>query len=73
MRIGKGMPFNHPTMFIKKELFEKWGLFDLSLKYAMDYEKIGRFEKNIKGFRHLGKFIDGPPLAIQYAGGASWE
>ena len=72
-RIEKGMPFNHPTMFIKKEPFEKWGLFDLSLKYAMDYEIIVRFEKNIKGFRQFGKFIDGPPLAIQYAGGVSWK
>ncbi len=72
-RIEKGMPFNHPTIFIKKELFEKWGLFDLSLKYAMDYELIVRFEKKINDFRNSGWFIEGEPLAIQYAGGASWK
>jgi hypothetical protein len=28
----------HPTMFVKKELFEKYGVFDTSLKIAMDYD-----------------------------------
>ena len=28
----------HPTMFVKKELFEKHGFFDTSLKIAMDYD-----------------------------------
>jgi glycosyltransferase len=72
-KLTGGMPYNHPTMFLKKELFDKYGLFDLSYKYAMDYELIVRYEKEIKNFRKYGKYITGEPLAIQYAGGASWR
>ena len=28
----------HPTMFVNKELYNKYGLFDTSLKIAMDYD-----------------------------------
>ncbi len=40
------MTINHPTVFVKKELYTKYGLFDLSYKYAMDYELILRFLKH---------------------------
>ena len=32
----------HPTMFVRKELYEKYGLFDLNLKMAMDYDFLCR-------------------------------
>lgn len=31
-------PFNHPTMFVKKEMYVKFGLFDDQYRIAMDYD-----------------------------------
>ena len=44
----------HPTMYVKKELYTKHGMFDINLKMAMDYDFLCRIagEKNI--------FIDYP-------------
>ncbi|MDR0467686.1 MAG: glycosyltransferase [Campylobacteraceae bacterium] len=37
----------HPTMFVKKELYDKYGLFDTDFKISADYELMLRFiEKN---------------------------
>ncbi len=32
----------HPTMFVKREVYQKHGEYDLSVRYAMDYEYICR-------------------------------
>lgn len=42
-KIFHGTPFNHPTCFVNKSLYEKYGLFDLNFRYAMDFEWISRF------------------------------
>jgi len=42
-KIEEGMPVNHPTCFIKKEIYEEFGLFKLEYRYAMDYEWFSRF------------------------------
>ena len=33
----------HPTFFVKREIYEKYGVFDLSFKIAADYELMLRF------------------------------
>jgi len=33
----------HPTFFVRRELYEKWGCFDLRLKTSADYELMLRF------------------------------
>jgi len=38
----------HPTFFVKRELYEKWGNFDLRLKTSADYELMLRFIYNHK-------------------------
>jgi hypothetical protein len=38
-----GMPVNHPSTFVSKELYDKYGLFSLDYKNAADYELILRF------------------------------
>jgi GT2 family glycosyltransferase len=49
--IGEGMPFLHPTLIIRKTVFEKVGLFNESFKIAMDYDLAVRMEKhNIQGY-----------------------
>ncbi len=71
--ITHALPFNHPTMFFVKEVYEKYGLYNVDYKQAMDFEFICRLEKNIPGFRSKGKYINGDPLVYMRAGGSSWE
>lgn len=54
----------HPTMFIKKELYKKHGLFDLDLKIAMDYAFLVRIANE------KFAFIE-EPLAVFTPGGQS--
>ena len=35
----------HPTLFLKREIYEKYGLYDESYKIAADYEFMVRFLK----------------------------
>lgn len=39
------MPFNHPTCFFRKEVYEKLGTFDTSFRTAADYDFSLRFKK----------------------------
>jgi len=70
--VTTAMPYNHPTMFFRKSVYDKYGSFDVSYKYAMDYEFIIRLEKLIIGFREKGRYLTGEPLAVMHAGGVSW-
>lgn len=38
-----GMTIVHPSTFIKAEIYHSFGLFDIALKYAMDYDLLLRF------------------------------
>lgn len=45
-RIDHVMPaLNHPTVIVRRTVYERLGLFDIGLKYAMDYELLLRFHK----------------------------
>jgi glycosyltransferase involved in cell wall biosynthesis len=66
------MPLNHPTMFVKKEVYSVVGLFDTSYRYSMDFEFYCRLYKQ---YPDLGKklfYINDNPLVIMNAGGQSW-
>lgn len=43
--LGRGMPYYHQTMVVRKEVFDQIGPFKLSFKIAMDYEFVCRMEK----------------------------
>lgn len=40
-------PFNHPTMFVKKEVYDGMGSFDESFPIAADYDFMLRFYKSV--------------------------
>ncbi|MBD0255370.1 MAG: glycosyltransferase [Cytophagales bacterium] len=42
-RLAWEMTVNHPTVFVRKALYEQFGVFDLSYKIAMDYDLMMRF------------------------------
>lgn len=45
-RIPRTMPaLNHPTLIMRRDAYERYGLFDTGLHYAMDYELLLRFHK----------------------------
>lgn len=70
--IRVAMPFNHPTMFFKKEVFNEVGLFDKSFRYSMDYEFVCRLIKKYDVSK-TGFYFDINPMVVMRAGGASWK
>ena len=37
-KLEQGMTLAHPAVFVKRHMFQKYGMFDLNFKIAMDYE-----------------------------------
>lgn len=49
--VGRGMPYHHQTMIVRKKVFDEIGMFKTEFKYAMDYDFVIRMEKNnCKGY-----------------------
>ena len=49
--VGRGMPYLHPTMIVRREVFSKIGGFKEEIKIAMDYDWIVRLVKEkFKGY-----------------------
>ena len=44
--IYQGWMPGHPTLFLKREVYEKYGLYDTSFRIAADYEFMVRFLKD---------------------------
>jgi glycosyltransferase involved in cell wall biosynthesis len=58
---------NHPTVFVRRRLYEKIGNFDVSLRFAMDYDWLRRAHRFGARFRK----IEGSPVAALEFDGAS--
>lgn len=52
-----GMLYNHPTVFIKKEIYEKYGVFNTQYKIAADYELLLRLEEAQVKFVYLPQIL----------------
>ncbi|WP_337866522.1 glycosyltransferase family 2 protein [Ignavibacterium sp.] len=70
--LSVAMPFNHPTMFFKKEVYDNIGLFDTTFSYSMDFEFVCRLAKKVN-MKKLGYYFDSNPMVTMKAGGASWK
>jgi len=42
LNLGKGMPFPHPSMVVRREIFEQIGGFSMDFKIAMDFDFVVR-------------------------------
>jgi glycosyltransferase involved in cell wall biosynthesis len=62
--IMKEMTINHPTMFVRKAVYEKFGTFRTDFRYAMDYEFVLRLI--VAGVRVLS--LDRILAHMQYEG-----
>lgn len=57
VNLEKGFSISHPTVFVKREVYLKYGVFDLSYQVAADYELLLRFYKKNCNFRYINKVI----------------
>lgn len=55
--LDKFMSINHPAVFVKKSVYEKFGVFDKSFPIAMDYELMLRFFVNGVKFKYIDKVL----------------
>ena len=53
--LGRGMPYNHLTMVIRKSVFDKIGLFKLHYKITMDFEWVCRLQNNKFNGHYIGE------------------
>lgn len=60
------MVLMHPTCFVRKTMYERYGLFDVSLKYVMDKDLMSRFYRNGVQFKYIPEV-----LTCMSAGGTS--
>lgn len=51
------MIYNHPTVFVKADLYAKYGLFDLRYRIAADYELLLRLYVNGAKFAYLPRAV----------------
>jgi len=65
--LGRGMPYNHLTMVIRKSVFDKTGLFKLHYKITMDFEWVCRLQND----NFKGHYIGGNPVVKMDGGGVS--
>ncbi len=65
--ITYAMPFNHPTMFIRKSLYQELGLFDIKYKIAMDYEFVLRMYTDPSNCSK--KYIYSPSILVNMKSG----
>ena len=61
------MPYLHPTMIVRKEVFEQLGGFNLKYEIGMDFDFIVRMEK--KGYK--GYYYDSSPVVKMEGTGKS--
>lgn len=51
------MAIPHPSVFIKRSVYDKYGLFDLNYKFSADYELILRLYSNQVRFGFVNEFL----------------
>lgn len=53
----KGMPINHPTCFVRKEIYHKYGLYDITYRICADSEFVFRLWSEGVGICYLPEVI----------------
>jgi len=68
--IGRGMPYRHQSMVVRKEIYDRVGLFNL--KYiCSDYDWVWRWESSLKKSHGKAYYSQGDPVIIMDGGGIS--
>ncbi|NTV12466.1 MAG: glycosyltransferase [Desulfobulbaceae bacterium] len=69
----RGQPFQHPAFFVRREFYERYGVFDITYRYAMDFELFLRLYQGPDDCIAQGVYLDGEALVLMRAGGASYN
>lgn len=70
--IRYAMPFNHPSFFVRKRLYQEVGVFKLDYRLAMDFEWVCRLYDREAKLKYKGIYLNEVgPLVRMHAGGAS--
>ena len=72
IKFMRGYQFNHQTMFIKKEMYGRIGLYNAEFLQSMDFEFYCRIAKHYDPAR-ISVYLNEQPLVKMYAGGISWK
>lgn len=56
-KLKSGWIMPHPAFFVRRECYEKWGIFNLSFKIAADYELMLRFIKKGLRMKYLSQIL----------------
>ena len=68
--IGRGMPYRHQSMVVRKEIYDRVGLFNL--KYiCSDYDWVWRWESSLKKSHGKAYYSQGKPVVIMEGRGIS--
>lgn len=70
-KLTREMTVNHASMFVKRSVYERLGLFDTTYKYAMDYELALRLIVNDVKFFTVEKVIAN--MRYEGASHANWQ
>ncbi|EKD55809.1 MAG: Glycosyltransferase family 2 protein [uncultured bacterium] len=70
-KLDKEMTVNHPSVFIKNEVYQKYGIFDLKYKYAMDYDLLLRLKTRGLKFVTLDRVIAN--MRLEGASDKNWR
>lgn len=68
-RLGRGLPYLHPTMVVRKSVFNQIGKFNTNYKIAMDFDFVARLVKN----RYKGFYINEKAVVKMEGTGVSIE
>jgi glycosyltransferase involved in cell wall biosynthesis len=55
--LRRDMTINHPSCFVRREMYERYGLFDTRYVYAMDYEWLLRLRRAGEPFRQIDEIL----------------
>lgn len=65
--LGRGLPFPHPTMVVRKRVFEEVGPFSLDFRIAMDFDFVVRMLRA----GHRGRYLPGVVVRMDGSGVSS--
>ena len=68
--IGRGMPYRHQSMVVRKEVYDRVGIFNLNY-ICSDFDWISRWELGLKKSFGKAYYLQGDPVIIMDGGGIS--
>jgi glycosyltransferase len=71
-KVMSGCVFNHQTMFIKRAVYNKVGLYNTEFLQSMDFEFYCRIIKHYD-IAKISVYLSEKPLVRMHAGGISWR